>query len=77
MISGKGTLFEPNQTIGIAQIPDGTSNTIAVVEADGAVPWTKPDELVFNPAVVNSFQGAGWPIRTGSSPRSPTAPCDS
>ncbi len=28
-------------------IPDGTSNTIAVVEAGEAVPWTKPDELVY------------------------------
>jgi hypothetical protein len=29
---------------------DGTSNTILVVEAGQAVPWTKPDELVYNPA---------------------------
>jgi hypothetical protein len=29
--------------------PDGTSNTILVVEADQGVPWTKPDELPFNP----------------------------
>jgi hypothetical protein len=30
-------------------ISDGTSNTFAVVEAAEAVPWTKPDELVFDP----------------------------
>ena len=30
-------------------IPDGTSNTIMIVEAAEAVPWTKPDELVYDP----------------------------
>ncbi len=29
-------------------IPDGTSNTILVVEAAEAVPWTKPDELEYD-----------------------------
>ncbi|HJZ59231.1 MAG TPA: DUF1559 domain-containing protein [Gemmataceae bacterium] len=29
----------------IVHIPDGSSNTILVVEAGEAVPWTKPDEL--------------------------------
>ena len=33
-----------------ASFTDGTSNTILVVEAGQAVPWTKPDELVYNPA---------------------------
>jgi hypothetical protein len=31
----------------IAAIPDGTSNTIAVVEARDAVIWSKPDDLPF------------------------------
>jgi hypothetical protein len=61
VFSGKGALFEPNQTVGIGQILDGTSTTIAVVEAEQAVPWTKPDELAFDPAVVTSFQSAGSP----------------
>ncbi len=30
-------------------IPDGTSSTIMVAEAATAVPWTKPDELPFDP----------------------------
>ena len=42
VFSGKGALFEQNQKVGIANIPDGTANTIMVVEAEGAVPWTKP-----------------------------------
>jgi len=33
----------------IANIPDGTSNTVMVAEAGEAVPWTKPDELSYNP----------------------------
>ena len=42
--------------------PDGTSNTILVVEAATAVPWTKPDELDFDPngplpALDNQFSG--------------------
>jgi hypothetical protein len=33
----------------IADIMDGTSNTILAAEADEAVPWTKPDELAYDP----------------------------
>jgi hypothetical protein len=47
--AGAGALFEPGQKIGIAAITDGTSNTIAVVEADEPVVWTKPEDLPFDP----------------------------
>jgi hypothetical protein len=33
--------------ISLVRIPDGTSNTIAVVEARDAVIWSKPDDLPF------------------------------
>ncbi len=43
--SGKRAFFDPKTPEGvkIASILDGTSNTIDVVEAREAVPWTRPD----------------------------------
>jgi hypothetical protein len=58
---GEHTAFpppQPGKPLGGAQqgarfpgdFPDGTANTILVVEAASAVPWTKPDEeLPFDP----------------------------
>jgi prepilin-type processing-associated H-X9-DG protein len=45
--TGKGMVFNGDQKTGIAQIRDGTSNTIMIVEADAdkAVEWTRPDDL--------------------------------
>jgi prepilin-type processing-associated H-X9-DG protein len=31
------------------QITDGTSNTILAVEAQRDIPWTKPEDIPFNP----------------------------
>lgn len=50
--AGPGTLFDPalgNRRPRLAGIADGTSNTIFVVEAGDAVPWTKPADLPFVP----------------------------
>lgn len=49
--AGAGTLFDPDvkEGVKIADVLDGTSNTIAVVEAREAVEWTKPDsDLAFD-----------------------------
>jgi hypothetical protein len=47
---GNGAAFDINHGYGFpADFSDGTSNTILVVEAGRSVPWTKPDDLPFDP----------------------------
>jgi hypothetical protein len=46
--AGDGTLFEPGKKLRIANITDGTSNTIMVVESSTAVIWSKPADLPFD-----------------------------
>ncbi len=58
---GNGALFEEGQSMGFQNVTDGTSNTVMVVESKDAVPWSKPDELKFDPEAKPSLQGAGSP----------------
>jgi hypothetical protein len=46
---GNGAVFDYDRSLEIKQIKDGVSNTVAVVEANDPVPWTKPEELDYNP----------------------------
>lgn len=47
---GNGAFFEGKQGLRFpASITDGTSNTIMFVEASKAVPWTKPEDVPFDP----------------------------
>jgi hypothetical protein len=46
---GNGAAFEKTHGHSLAEFPDGTSNTILIVEAEQAVPWTKPDDITFDP----------------------------
>src|SRR5206468_3320824 len=39
----------PGRPLKIADIADGTSNTLMVIEATDAVPWAKPGDLTFDP----------------------------
>jgi hypothetical protein len=51
-VTGPGSMFEGSQSLKMIEILDGTSNTIAVVEANDtrAVPWTCPDDLIYDAA---------------------------
>jgi hypothetical protein len=46
---GPGAGFQKHQGTTIAEITDGTSNTLMVVEAGRPVPWTKPEDLTYDP----------------------------
>jgi hypothetical protein len=46
---GNGAAFDMVQGIKFAQFTDGTSNTLLAFEAAESVPWTKPDEIEFDP----------------------------
>ena len=59
--AGKGALFEGTRGIKIEEITDGTSNTVIVVSAGEAVPWTQPLELPF-------VEGKPLPALDGSDP---------
>ena len=54
---GKGTRF--------ADVRDGTVNTIMLVEARRSVPWTKPDDIPFDPAAPPPTFGGFQPESAG------------
>jgi RNA polymerase sigma factor (sigma-70 family) len=49
IFTGEGMIFHGDKGSRFAHITDGMSNTIMVVEAANSVPWTKPDELLYDP----------------------------
>jgi len=49
VIVGPGTIFEGQDGIKISDIIDGTSNTLLVVGSKRNIPWTKPDDISFDP----------------------------
>jgi hypothetical protein len=48
VFTGANAVFGHPRPLGLAQIPDGTSNTIFAVEWSNSVPWTKPADIPFD-----------------------------
>jgi hypothetical protein len=48
VFTGKGTAFEGKKGLRLADFLDGTANTILIIEAKDAVPWTKPADLPYD-----------------------------
>lgn len=50
LLVGPGTVFDPDRAPAtLRNITDGTSNTIGVVEAKRKIPWTKPEDIAYDP----------------------------
>jgi hypothetical protein len=58
-LTGPHALFF-QRNVGLRDITDGTSNTLMLVQVgpDKAVPWTKPDDVIFDPANPQAGFGA-------------------
>jgi len=50
VITGPSTLFQGKEGVRIAEVTDGLSGTLAVVETERQIPWTKPEDLKYDPA---------------------------
>jgi hypothetical protein len=44
------TFFSSQVGVAFRQVTDGTTNTIAIVEAKRDIPWTKPEDIPYDPA---------------------------
>lgn len=49
-LTGPATVFSGEEGTPFREIRDGTSNTLAVVEAKRSVPWTKPEDIPYDVA---------------------------
>lgn len=59
-------IFDGSTGTNFTAITDGTSNTILTVEAKRETPWTKPEEIPFNPdqplGELGGFSPQGWNV---------------
>lgn len=65
---GKGAAFELLKGPKLQEFADGTSNTLVVATAATPVPWSKPDDIAFDPAAdmttkLGYFQGVAHAAR--------------
>ena len=51
VFTGPDTALGKGDKPSVADITDGTSNTLLAVEARREVPWTKPEDIPFDPQV--------------------------
>ena len=74
VFSGPGAAFEKGKKFKITDFPDGTSNTILVVEAGDPVAWAKPGDIPFDPK--KPLPKLALPgVRTSSTSRCAMARC--
>ena len=59
VLVGPGTAFE-RDGLTLLDFPDGTADTIVVVEAAESVPWTKPADLAYDPVKPLPALGVGF-----------------
>ncbi len=66
VFTGPAAMFDGTTTPKLTEILDGTSNTIMIVEARREVPWTKPDDIPFDPdkplPVIEGFSPEGFGV---------------
>jgi hypothetical protein len=48
MFEGEGAILNPKKKTGIADIQDGTSNTILIAESAMPIAWSKPEDISFD-----------------------------
>jgi hypothetical protein len=48
-IAGPGTMFDPKGKLSFADVTDGLSNTVMVIEDGDPIPWAKPGDYPFDP----------------------------
>jgi len=58
--------FDLTRSVRFTDFSDGVSNTLLVGEAADAVPWTKPDELMFDPKSKTLPKLGAWHGNTGA-----------
>jgi prepilin-type processing-associated H-X9-DG protein len=61
VIAGPGTLFDGPEGFRIEDVVDGTANTLLVVESRTPVPWTKPEDIDYDPTAGPPTLGSNHP----------------
>ena len=60
VLVGNNAAFELKRGLNFTDFPDGTSNTIWLVEAEKAAPWTKPEDINYDGKTMPKL-GKFWP----------------